>query len=356
VPDRTDAATLVIAGACVAGGIVVGFVLRVLFGRLGRRAGGTDTHWDDVGWALVRGLALPAGVTAGLWWAAEVLQLREPVRGIVDRVLLSVVILAAALALAGLAAGVVRSIIVARTGADTSASIFVNVARVVVLVVGVLVVLAGLGISITPMLTALGVGGLAVALALQEPLANVFAGIQVLASKQLQPGDYIRLDSGEDGYVVDITWRNTTIRQLTGNLVVLPNAKLASSIVTNFHQPAADLAVIIRVGVSYASDLARVEQVTIEVAQEVMTTVEGGVPDFEPFVRYHTFGDWSVDFNVIMRAAEFRDQFLVTHEFIKRLHDRYRAEGIRIPFPIRTIVPADGARTVLPAPRVSSGE
>jgi small-conductance mechanosensitive channel len=350
VPDRTDIAAIIVAGSCIAGGILVGLVLRALFGRLARRAAATSAQWDDLGWVLLRGLALPAAVTAGLWWAAEALQLRQPVRGIVDHLLLAVIVLAAALAVAGLAAGVVRTILVARSGVDQSATIFVNITRAVVLIIGLLVVLGTLGISITPMLTALGVGGLAVALALQEPLSNLFAGIQVLASKKVLPGDYIRLDSGEDGYVVDVTWRNTTIRQLTGNLVVLPNAKLAGSIVTNFHQPAVDLAVIIRVGVSYASDLERVERVTIEVAENVMSTVEGGVPDFEPFIRYHTFGESSIDFNVIMRANEYRDQFLVTHEFIKRLHARYRAEGIEIPFPIRTVVTPDG-RTPAPVPR-----
>lgn len=357
MPDRTDVTTLIIAGSCIAGGILVGLVLRVLFGRLARRAAGTSAQWDDLGWVLLRGLALPAAITAGLWWAAEALQLREPVRGIVDRILLAVIILAVALAVASLAAGVVRSIMAARSGVDQSATIFVNVTRAVVLIVGLLVLLGSLGISITPMLTALGVGGLAVALALQEPLANLFAGIQVLASKKVQPGDFIRLDSGEDGYVVDITWRNATIRQLTGNLVVLPNSRLAGTIVTNFHQPAVDLAVLIGVGVSYNSDLEHVERVTIEVAREVMTTVEGGVPDFEPLIRYHTFGDSSIDFNVIMRAGEYRDQFLVTHEFIKRLHARYRAERIEIPFPIRTLVTANGsepaAHTPLPAPRAT---
>jgi small-conductance mechanosensitive channel len=353
VPTRTDVATLVIAGSCVAGGIVVGLVLRALFGRLARRAAGTTAQWDDLGWVLLRGLALPAAISAGLWWAAEALQLRQPVRGIVDRALLAVIVLAVALAVAGLAAGIVRTIMTVRSGTDHSATIFVNVTRAVVIIIGLLVVLGSLGISITPMLTALGVGGLAVALALQEPLSNLFAGIQVLASKKVQPGDFIRLDSGEDGYVVDVTWRNTTIRQLTGNLVVLPNARLAGSIVTNFHQPEVDLAVIIGVGVSYASDLAQVERVTTEVAQDVMATVEGGVPDFEPFIRFHTFGESSIDFNVIMRAAEYRDQFMITHEFIKRLHARYRAEGIEIPFPIRTVVTPDG-RAAVPASRAFS--
>jgi len=136
---------------------------------------------------------------------------------------------------------------------------------------------------------------------------------------------------------MDISWRNTTIRQLPNNVVIVPNSKLASIIVTNYYLPQQEMSVLVQVGVGYDSDLEKVEKVTIEVAKEVMREVPGGVPEFEPFIRYHTFGDFSIDFTVILRAREFVDQYLVKHEFIKRLHRRYQQEGIEIPFPIRTI-------------------
>jgi small-conductance mechanosensitive channel len=72
-----------------------------------------------------------------------------------------------------------------------------------------------------------------------------------------------------------------------------------------------------------------------------MAEVAGGVPEFEPFIRYHTFGDSSINFAVILRAKEFVDQYLVKHEFVKRLHTRFNQEGIVIPFPIRTIAPRE---------------
>jgi small-conductance mechanosensitive channel len=175
-----------------------------------------------------------------------------------------------------------------------------------------------------------------------QPLANLFAGIHILASRKVEPGDYIKLDSGEEGFVVDVNWRQTTVRQLRNNIIVVPNAKLADAIVTNFNQPEQEMSVLVQVGVGYDSDLNQVEQETIEVACEVMREVEGGVPEHEPSIRYHTFGDSSINFSVILRAAEFTDQYLVTHEFVKRLHARYRTAGIQIPFPIRTLVMADG--------------
>jgi small-conductance mechanosensitive channel len=218
-----------------------------------------------------------------------------------------------------------------------------NVAWGLVVTIGVLMILNGLGLSITPMLTALGVGGLAVALALQEPLANFFAGVFITLGGQIRLGDYIRLDSGQEGYVADFSWRSTRLRMLPNNLVVVPNAKLAQAIVVNHHLPSQDLAVLVQVGVDYASDLSHVERVVGEVGREVMAEVPGGVAGFEPFIRYHTFADSSINFTVILRAQEFVDQYLVKHEFIKRLHARFTQEGIVIPFPIRTIVQRDEA-------------
>ena len=212
-----------------------------------------------------------------------------------------------------------------------------NVAWALTAVLGLLVVLNGIGLSITPMLTALGVGGLAVALALQEPLANFFAGLFITLAGQIRVGDYVKLDSGQEGYVVDFSWRSTRLRMLANNLVLVPNAKLAQAIVVNHHLPSQDLAVLVEVGVDYASDLRQVERVVMEVGREVMAEVPGGVPDFEPFIRYHTFADSSINFTVILRAKEFVDQYLIKHEFVKRLHARFNDEGIVIPFPIRTI-------------------
>ena len=218
-----------------------------------------------------------------------------------------------------------------------SSSLVMNVVRLLVALIVGLVILQSLGIKITPILGALGVGGLAVALALQETLANLFAGIVIILSKQLRPGDFVELSSGEQGYVSDISWRNTTIRSLPNNMVIVPNSELSSSIVTNYYQPDQQMSVLVSVGVSYASDLEHVEAVTTGVASEVMAEIEGGVPDTEPFIRYNNFGDFSIDFTVIMQTTEVVNQYLIKHEFIKRLHKRYGEEGIEIPFPIRTI-------------------
>lgn len=219
-----------------------------------------------------------------------------------------------------------------------AASIIKNSIKIIILTTAFLIILGTLGISITPVLTTLGVGGLAVALALQDTLANFFAGFHIIATQRVKPKDYIKLDSGEEGYVVDITWRDTVLRQLPNNYIIIPNSRLSSAIVINYYRPQRALNLLIEVGVDYSSDLETVERVTLEVAGETLKEVPGGVEKFEAFMRFHTFGDSSINFTVYLRCKEFFDRFLVRHEFIKRLKKRYDQEGINIPFPIRTVI------------------
>ncbi len=209
--------------------------------------------------------------------------------------------------------------------------------KILFVIVGGMLILANLGISLTPIITTLGVGSLAVAIALQDTLGNFFAGLYIRADRPIEPGQFVRLESGEEGYVDHIGWRSTRIRMLPNNMVVVPNSKIVQSNITNYYLPDKELAVLVQVGVHYDSDLAKVESVTCEVARDVLQTVPGGVPGFEPFIRYHTFNQSSIDFTVILRGREFVDNFLIKHEFIKRLRARYKEEGITIPFPIRTL-------------------
>lgn len=329
---------LVVFGAYVAGGLVAGGIFeRVILSRLRRLAQRTKWEGDEIIIEALRRRVVVFLALAGVYAGMLSLPLGETLVFYLKRLFLALVILLGTAVLARMAVGFVNLYL--RKGAFPlpSASIFTNLTKLVVFIIGVLIILQSLGISITPILTALGVGGLAAALALQPTLANLFSGLQIVAARQLHPGDYIKLESGEEGYVADITWRNTTIRSIQNNMIIVPNARLASIVVTNYYQPQQEMNVVVPVGVSYASDLERVEKVTIEVAKEVMLEVPGGVPDFAPVIRYHTFGDSSIIFNVVLRAREYADQYLVRHEFIKRLHRRYQKEGIVIPFPIRMV-------------------
>ncbi|MGW7364000.1 mechanosensitive ion channel family protein [Streptomyces sp. NPDC054841] len=340
-----------VAGIAMAAGIAAALLLRVILKWLGERAGRTRWNGDDIIVDALRALVPWAAITGGAAVAASVLPLNARVGRNVTMTLTAVLIMAATLTAARIVAGLVQALAQSKSGVAGSATIFVNITRVVVLAMGFLVVLETLGVSIAPLLTALGVGGLAVALALQDTLANLFAGVHILASRTVQPGHYIRLSSGEEGYVVDINWRNTVVRTLSENLVIIPNTKLSGTNMTNYHRPEQQMTLNVQVGVGYDSDLDHVERVTAEVVESVMADIAGAVPDHEPVIRFHTFGDSRIGLTVILGVGEFSDQYRIKHEFIKRLHRRYRAEGISIPAPTRTIAMQQGE---LPIPHQRS--
>ncbi|MFF9813142.1 mechanosensitive ion channel family protein [Streptomyces sp. NPDC014006] len=337
---------LVLAGIALAAGLLAAFFSRTLLRWLAKHAKRTKWSGDDVVVDALRTVVPWAAIAGGAAAAAAVLPLTRTVQRTVNQSLQVWLIFVVTLSAARVVAGLVRAVTQSRSGVAGSATIFVNITRVLVLAIGFLVVLQTLGISIAPLLTALGVGGLAVALALQDTLANLFAGIHILASKTVQVGDYIRLSSGEEGYVEDINWRQTTVRALSNNLVVIPNGQLAKTNMTNFSRPEQDLTILVQVGVAYDSDLDHVERVTNEVIAEVMTETTGALPDHEPTIRFHTFGDSRIGFTVILGVREFSDQYRIKHEFIKRLHKRYRAEGIHIPAPTRTVTLQQGTVTI----------
>jgi len=336
--DYTKIMQWVLPSALIVGGFLAGIIFeKVIIRKLKSIALRTKWKGDEIVIGAIRGMTILWFTIAGIYGAILSMPLSPTHLGLLQKILLVIVIFSATIVLARIAAGFVDSYANRIKGVVASTSIFINLTKLVVFLVGTLIILQSLGISISPVLATLGVGGLAVALALKDTLSNLFSGLHIIASKQLRPGDYVKLDTGEEGYVTDITWRNTAIRALPNNMIIVPNSKLASTIVTNYYQPAKVMSVLVQVGVSYDSDLAKVEEVTIEVAKEVLREVKGGVPEFEPFIRYHTFADFSINFTVILRAKEVVDQYLVKHEFIKRLHERYKKEGIEIPFPIRTV-------------------
>lgn len=326
------------AAGIVAASFIIGFVLdRVVLAALKRAAERTKWEGDDLLIQVLRGVAIFWSLLIGFYAASQTLPMPPAYLGIARKLFVVIFLISATFVGARAITGLLNISMGKNEANAQSASILTNILRLTIIVVGALVILQYLGISITPILTALGVGGLAVALALQGPLTNLFSGMQIIASRKVRTGDFIRMDTGEEGHVVDINWHHTTIRQLANNTIMVPNAKMASAIVVDFNLPETELSFRVQVSVSYRSDLEHVERVTIDVGKEVMQTVPGGIPDFTPWIRYHTFGDSGIGFSVLLRGREYTDQFVIIHEFIKRLHQRYQKEGIEIPFPMRTV-------------------
>ena len=204
--------------------------------------------------------------------------------------------------------------------------------------IGILILLDYLQISITPIIAGLGIGGLAVALALQPTLGNFFAGTQIISDRVVRVGDFIELDNGAiRGYVTDLGWRSTRIRTSYNNMVIIPNSRLADSIITNYYGPTMEMAVLVECGVSYNADLNKVETVGMEVAREVIDELDEAVKDFEPWVMYEDFGDSNINFWIWVQAKDRIACFRMKSEIIKRLKARLDKEGITINYPARLL-------------------
>jgi small-conductance mechanosensitive channel len=323
--------------ALVLGGFLVGFVVeKTVLRWLRKRASQNTWYTDDIIFDSLRYVVTVwfglIGITLALYGGGLLFFDRDTNTTLWDLITtgLTIALIASiAVLLSRIANGFIK-LYTSQVQSLPSSSLLVNVAGIVIFTLAGLIALQSIGVAVAPILTALGVGGLAVALALQETLANFFAGIVIIVSRQLRPNDYVRLESGDEGYVTDITWRNTTIRSLTNNTIIVPNSTMSSSIITNYYQPGKQLSIVLPARVGYGTDLDRVEEVALEVAREVSQEVPGCVAESEPLVRYNNFGEISVDFSVILTIREFVDQFAVQHEFMKRLHRRYAEEGIEV--------------------------
>ena len=219
----------------------------------------------------------------------------------------------------------------------TSGDVLRTAAKVVIYLVGTLMVLATVGVNVTPLIASLGIGSLAIGLALQRPLEDFFAGLLLAADQPARVGDFVLLESGEEGWVISIGWRTTRMRTRDDTHIIVPNSKLAQATLTNRHRPTSEVSFSVPVGVAYHSDLEHVTEVTLKVAHEVLSADPKGVSRFKPRVTFHTFNDSSIDFVVWLRAKKWNDHYGLRSAFVKALHKRYGEENIEIPFPIRTL-------------------
>jgi small-conductance mechanosensitive channel len=293
---------------------------------------------DDLLLSSLRAPSIVWCVLIGIYIAVDAAQLPVRAAALSLNAVYALLVLSIIVALSNLAGSTLGQALKEKELAIPATGLSVTIIKVAIWVVGGLVLLSGLGVSIAPILTALGVGGLAVALALQDTLSNFFAGIHLLIEKPVRVGDFVKLDSGQEGYVVDIGWRTTRIRMLPNNMVIIPNNKLTQSILTNYYLPEQRMAVLIPIGTSYDSDPEHVERVVLEEAQKAMGQVSGLLAEPAPFVRFIPgFGASSLDFTLICQVREFTDQYLVQHELRKRIFKRFKEEGIEIPFPQRVV-------------------
>jgi len=334
----TDQEILILAIYIVSGLLAGIFLHKVIMPLTAKLAAKTPLKSDDLIIKTIRTWVIPWALAMGIYLGLKQVEMESRFYNWIENGLVIFYIFSATLIISRIVAGMIR---IKSSDSDTvipSSSIISNIVSVIIFCIGLLVILQSQGISVTPVLTALGVGGLAVALALQGTLSNLFAGLQIISSGNFNRGDFVKLSSGEDGFIEDITWRSTTIRAMSDHIIIVPNSKMAEMIVTNYYLPLSEWSFVVEVGVSYDSDLDHVEKVTKEVIRETLAETEGGIKDFEPSVRFFTFGESSIKLKAILRVQDFSAQFAVKSAFIKKLQVRFKQEKIIIPFPTRTLL------------------
>ena len=332
---------LIITALTTGGAVLVAMLINlVVLRRLSGLMKYTKSAWDDLLIAEVRKRMAFWGLIVGLWlsvgyWAPELERLAGRVLAdralwFVSRALVATIVISVTMTLATVATRMVTDYGQRATHGAVVPGLVGGIVRFVVIAMGLLIVLNGFGVEIAPILAALGVGGLAVALALQDPLANLFSGLFVTVAGQLRIGDYVRTDFGVEGTITDFNWHSTRITAPSGDPIIVPNARIAKAVVTNFSMPTQEVGFSVEFVVAPGTDLAQVERVTVDVAREVLGAVDGGVAAFDPQFRVLAYVDLGIRIAVIMRARSFADQALLKHELLKRLDARFRQEGIAI--------------------------
>ncbi len=340
----------IVFGILIFSGLVVGFVLNRFLHRWTRKLRGT---WGELIFALFESLPIPLLVLAALYGGLESLTLPRRYEVIGSKLILALVLLVIFYFPAKMLILFLRRLSQTNPSLERVTQPASFVIRAIFALLATIIFLENLGISLTAVWTTLGVGSVAVALALQETLSNFFSGLYLLVDQPVSVSDYIKLDSGQEGYVVRIGWRSTTLRTLGNNLVVIPNSTLAKAVITNYSMPEDRMALSIPVSVSYGNDAARVERTLLEIArQAARENLEGLLTYPDPSVRFIPgFGDSSLDFTLSVQVRKFVDQYLVQSELRKRILERFQQEGIEMPYPTRTIVLDKGTLDGLRAPK-----
>jgi len=325
-------APMIITGSIIVAGIII---QRLIILYLRKQA--KKENWQGAGVIItsLRGMVVLISILMGVYFGLADSPLPPSTINIAQKLHRALVILILTIITARVLAGLLKAYTSREAHAQKSLSLFNSIINIVVYVIGMLIILGAVGISITPILTALGVGGLAVALALQDTLTNLFAGVHITVARIIKAGDYVMLSSGEEGTVTDITWRVTTLLTTSNNIVIIPNSKLASTIVTNYSLPAKNMDMALPIHVGYSADLEKVEKITLEVAIEVMK--ELGIENAAPVVRYREFAPSAINLNLWITIHNFTDQPRIRHALMKRIYKRFKQEGIEISLPESTV-------------------
>lgn len=282
-----------------------------------------------------KGILLIWSIVGGVAMALPTIALPSSLNVLIEKILIATALGAATLLASRLAVSTVKLYSLRNESTVSLTSLFEYLTKVLIFSIGFLIIIQSIGLEITALITAFGVGSLSIGLAFQNTLSNLISGVNIIVSRKIRPGDYIKLKDGEEGYVVDVELKYTVIQDIYNNIIVIPNSQLIDASFKNYSLKDESILLTIKVAVSYESDLEKVEKVTLATAKNILETVKGGDAEFEPFMRYEKFDYFAINLIVYLQIKEYYDRFLVTHEFIKKLSQVYKQENIKMPFPLK---------------------
>jgi small-conductance mechanosensitive channel len=222
--------------------------------------------------------------------------------------------------------------------------LFAKIGRALIYVFGLIILLSEMGVEITAFIAALGVGGLAVALALQDTLANFFAGVHMLADRPVRPGDYIKIDgTGVIGTIEEVGWRSSKIRTWDNNVVYVPNTKMSQSIIINYFNPNEEMGYAMSFTASYDDEPDKVVEALWEALRETSKKTGKIVELDKSAVRTNAFLDSAIEYKVVVKIPVYGDRFGIQGELTRQVYYVFKKRGITIPFPTRTLYMEKGA-------------
>ncbi len=342
--NQGDIEEILIALLVVTVGLLISWLLATQAKRLMHLiTKATQTEIDDFLAEAIKGPLILAIAISSIYAGLNILSYMEPYLRTIQKIWFAFILFFAVIALRRVGRGLLDWIsqsgdVSGLPGFDPRSMPFLKrIINVVIITVGALLVLDVIGVSISPLLAGLGLGGLAVALALQPLLSNIFASSYVITDSSIAVGDFVEVSGGPLGVVEDIGWRATRIRTFDNNIVMVPNAAVADSVITNFDSADARADARVDCGIAYEEDLDRVESIVVE---EMNKLLDYDYVDSarKPFFRYSEFGDSNVNFFVKMRAVTWADSFTLKHEMMKHIHRRLTTEGIVINYPARRLM------------------
>ena len=216
---------------------------------------------------------------------------------------------------------------------DEVVTLFQRFSRIIVGFVGIIFILEVWGIQVGPLLASLGIAGIAVAFALQNTLGNIFGGISLIIDRSVTVNDFIKLDDNTEGFVVDIGLRSTKIKSKDGDLIIVPNGKLADSKIYNYHKPLPMTRVTIEFGVKYGSDVEKVKKIVLN----EINKVKGALKEPAPAVVFDELGDFALKFKAFFWVASIDKKLEAREAAMTAIYNALNRNKIVIPFPTRTV-------------------